>query len=225
MKNDPKQELKQYLHFLGNQPKGTVYNDRNPTAIKYQKQQCLDTLYEPYKSCNKCPLATLGRSTIVFGIGNPDADLMFVGEGPGRDEDRLGLPFVGRAGQLLTKIIQAMDMQRKDVFITNVVKCRPPNNRAPSPEESKICISLLLYKQIEIVQPKIICTLGSIATQAFLGPQSRISHIRGHFQEMPNYLLMPTYHPAYLLRNPPAKKLVWEDMKKIMKKLAELKSK
>jgi len=185
------------------------------------KQQLLDKLKAKYQNCQNCPLHLQGRTQIVFGAGNPNTKLMFVGEGPGRDEDTQGFPFVGRAGKLLTKIIEAMNLKRSDVYISNVVKCRPPNNRAPLPNESDVCKNLILLKEIEIIKPKIICTLGSIATQAILGPQTRISKARSIFFEFGQSLVMPTFHPAYLLRNPPAKKEVWEDMQKIMKKLAD----
>jgi DNA polymerase len=147
---------------------------------------------------------------------------MFIGEGPGRDEDTQGLPFVGRAGQLLNKIIQAMGLERQKVFISNVVKCRPPNNRTPLPNESDICKKLLLLKEIEIIKPKIICILGSTALTALLGPEAKISKMRGIFTTFNNIPVMPTYHPAYLLRNPDEKKNVWEDMKKVIEKLKEL---
>lgn len=161
----------------------------------------------------------MGRTQVVFGQGNPDTKLMFVGEGPGRDEDRQGAPFVGRAGQLLNKIIEAMKLERKDVFISNVVKCRPPNNRTPFPEESNICKKILLFKELDIIKPQIICTLGACATQALLGEDVKISNARGRFFKFNNYQVVPTFHPAYLLRNPDAKKDVWEDMKKILKTL------
>ncbi len=216
-KKDPTaaQKIAEHLEYLKKQPKGTVYKET------VDKQALLDKLFEPYKKCMMCPLATLGRNTVVFGEGNPDATLMFVGEGPGRDEDAQGRPFVGRAGKLLNKIIEAMNLKREQVYITNVVKCRPPGNRTPAPEESSTCKSLLLYHQIEIIQPQIICTLGACATQGILGPDIRIGRARGSFHEWRDRLVMPTYHPAYLLRNPAEKRKVWEDMQKIMGKLAE----
>jgi len=212
-----------YLNFILRQPKGFVYGYRMKKGgqeNKNLKQPLLDELKSKYKNCQKCPLYYQGRTNIVFGLGNPNAELMFIGEGPGREEDEQGLPFVGRAGRLLTKIIEAMNLKRADVYISNVVKCRPPNNRAPLPNESDICKNILLLKEIEIVKPKVICTLGSIATQALLGPQARISKARGSFFEFGQSLIMPTFHPAYLLRNPESKKEVWEDMKKIMEKLS-----
>lgn len=162
----------------------------------------------------------MGRTKIVFGEGDSNTKLMFVGEGPGKDENLQGKPFVGRAGQLLTKIINSMNLKREDIYLSNVVKCRPPNNRTPLPSESETCKNLLLLKEINIIQPKIICTLGSCATKALLGNDIQISKARGNFfifQE--KYLVMPTFHPAYLLRNPNSKKEVWQDMKSIIEKL------
>lgn len=208
-----KEDIEAFLKFLKKQPKGFVYSEKKDNAT------LLEELYKPYQKCQECPLGSLGRKTIVFGEGNPQAQLMFVGEGPGRDEDLQGRPFVGRAGKLLTKIIQAMNLQRNDVFISNVVKCRPPGNRTPLPIESNTCKKILLFKQIEIIKPHIICTLGATATQALLGSNVRISQVRGRFQKLCDILIMPTYHPAYLLRNPAEKRTVWNDMKKLMKEL------
>lgn len=184
------------------------------------KAQALEQLFAPYKSCTQCPLGKQGRTQVVFGEGNTNARLMFVGEGPGRDEDLQGRPFIGRAGKLLNKIIEAMKMKREDIYISNVVKCRPPNNRTPLPAEGQTCASLLLFKEIEIIKPSIICTLGACATQLLIGPTTRISQVRGKFHFFADTLLIPTYHPAYLLRNPEAKRVVWEDMKKIKNKLS-----
>lgn len=229
MKQITKEDIKKYLNFLTNQPTGFIYKDSKMQKEKiietklnnhsYSKKELLEQLYSKYKNCKKCPLSNLGKTQIVFGKGDSETKLMFVGEGPGRDEDSQGIPFVGRSGKLLTKIIEAMGLKREDVFISNVVKCRPPNNRAPLPNESEICKNSLLFKEIEIIKPKIICTLGASAAQAILGPQIRISQARGNFFTFNNYLVLPTFHPAYLLRNPHAKKDVWEDMKKITAKL------
>jgi len=169
--------------------------------IKKYKQTLLEELYAPYKKCQMCPLGSLGRKNIVFGEGNPNTKLMFIGEGPGQKEDELCRPFVGRSGQLLTKILEAVGLSRKDVFITNVVKCRPPKNRKPLPNESNTCTNLLLFKQIKIILPTAICTLGSAATQAFLGKEVKITKIRGKQFKQENSILIPTYHPAYILRN------------------------
>jgi len=169
--------------------------------MKKNKQTLLNKLYKPYKKCQNCPLATLGRKTIVFGEGNPDANLMIIGEGPGKDEDALGRPFVGRSGKLLDKIIELIDMSRKDVFIANVVKCRPPNNRKPLPIESKTCKKLLLFKQIKIIKPKVICTLGSSALEALIEKPVAITKLRGKIIKFKQTVILPTYHPAYILRN------------------------
>jgi DNA polymerase len=170
--------------------------------------------------CTRCVLHQK-RTQAVYGTGSPGAVLMFVGEGPGRDEDLKGEPFVGRAGQLLTKIIEAMHMRRQDVYIANVVKCRPPENRTPVPEEIEACWPYL-QKQIEVIDPKIVVALGSSALQGLLGAPVPISGARGRFRDWEGRLLMPTYHPAFLLRNPAKKREVWEDMQKVMAKLKEV---
>ncbi len=167
--------------------------------------------------CQRCHLGKM-RTNTVFGSGNINAKLMFIGEAPGHDEDMQGMPFVGEAGMLLTKIIEAMAIKREDVYICNILKCRPPQNRNPLPEEISMCIDYL-YAQIDMIRPKIICGLGKFASQTLLGMQTPISKLRGSWREYRGIKFMPTYHPAYLLRNPGDKKLVWEDMKKIMKEL------
>ena len=173
------------------------------------------------QSCTKCGLHE-GRNTVVFGVGNPEADLMFVGEAPGADEDRQGEPFVGRAGQLLTKIIEAMKLTRNDVYIANVLKCRPPSNRNPAPDEVATC-SPYLMRQIALIQPKIIVALGSFAAKMLLDTNTGITALRGQFHEFALAeqsdnapAIMPTYHPAYLLRNPNAKREVWDDMQQVI---------
>ena len=167
--------------------------------------------------CRRCRLAE-GRRTIVFGTGNAAADLMFVGEGPGHDEDRQGEPFVGAAGQLLTKIIQAIHLERQQVYICNIVKCRPPGNRNPETDEIQACLPFL-SRQISAVKPKVICTLGNVAARTLLQTTAPISRTRGRFHEYKGIKVLPTYHPAYLLRNPEKKRDVWEDMKLLMKAL------
>ena len=162
--------------------------------------------------CTRCKLHTLGRRQIVFGVGNPEADLMFVGEAPGADEDVQGEPFVGRAGQLLTKIIEAIGLTREDVYIANVIKCRPPGNRNPEPDEVAQC-EPFLFKQIEIIKPKVIVALGKFAAQTLLRTLDPISRLRGRVFDYRGAKLIPTFHPAYLLRNPSSKREVWEDMK------------
>jgi DNA polymerase len=164
--------------------------------------------------CTRCKLHR-GRTKLVFGDGNPKADLVFVGEGPGRDEDLQGLPFVGRAGKLLTQMIEAMGLQRTDVYICNVVKCRPPENRAPEKDEVETCSPFLL-RQIDAIAPKVIVCLGGVAAQTLLETNRGISHFRGEWLEFRGRKLMATYHPAYLLRNPSAKGEVWKDLQKVM---------
>jgi uracil-DNA glycosylase family 4 len=163
--------------------------------------------------CVRCALHALGRRQIVFGVGNPTASLMFVGEAPGADEDAKGEPFVGRAGQLLTKIIEAIELRREDVYIANVIKCRPPGNRNPEPAEVEQCSPFLL-RQIEVVKPKVIVALGTFAAHMLLGSDAPISRLRGRVHDFRNGIkLVPTFHPAYLLRSPERKRDVWEDMK------------
>ena len=170
-------------------------------------------------NCKRCKLHRT-RKALVFGEGNEKATLMLVGEGPGNDEDVQGRPFVGQAGQLLTRILQAIQLERNQVYITNVVKCRPPENRKPEPEEEAACLPFLL-KQIRVVAPRIICALGAVAAQALLQTAKTITALRGRIFELPTIhgieviRVIPTYHPAFLLRNPERKREVWEDMKRI----------
>ncbi|MFT3835559.1 MAG: uracil-DNA glycosylase [Myxococcaceae bacterium] len=170
--------------------------------------------------CKRCKLCN-GRTQIVFGSGNPKAELVFVGEGPGADEDAQGIPFVGKAGQLLTKMIEAMKFRRDDVYICNVVKCRPPNNRNPEPDEILAC-EPFLKAQLKAIQPKVIVCLGKFATQTLLRDTSAISRMRGQWREYEGIPLMPTYHPAYLLRTPEDKKLAWADLQQVMKRFGKL---
>lgn len=164
--------------------------------------------------CRRCKLCTLGRNKIVFGVGNPKARLMFVGEGPGEEEDKRGEPFVGKAGQLLTKIIEAIGLTRDQVYIANVIKCRPPGNRNPEPDEVASC-EPFLFRQIDAIQPRVIVPLGKFAAQCLLKTADPITRLRGRTFEYRGATLIPTFHPAYLLRNPSAKREVWEDMKKV----------
>ncbi len=163
------------------------------------------------QNCQRCKLHR-GRTHVVFGAGNPNAILMFIGEGPGYHEDQQGEPFVGDAGELLTKIIHAINLTREEVYIANIVKCRPPQNRNPEPDEIATCFPFL-QQQIAMIQPKIICTLGNIASQTVLRTTNSISRLRGRFYDYQGIQVMPTYHPAYLLRNTEDKRLTWEDMK------------
>lgn len=198
----------------------------------------LDDLARRIKDCQKCKLGRT-RTNLVFGVGNPKAEPMFVGEGPGFDEDRLGIPFIGRAGQLLTKIIESIKLTREEVYISNIVKCHPMkdpthpemrgNDRPPTQDEVAQCFPIL-FKQIGIIEPKIICTLGSPATKALLNLTEGIGKLRGKFYDFyPPYgkfgepiKVIPTYHPAYLLRDPTRKREVWEDMKEIKKAMTSI---
>ncbi len=176
-----------------------------------------DALREQALACTKCRLAGT-RTHVVFGVGSPNADLMFIGEAPGRDEDIQGEPFVGRAGQLLTDIIKAMKLTRDQVYIANVIKCRPPENRNPEPDELDACRPFI-RRQVKLIQPKVIVTLGRFGLQSLTEKGYGISSVRGQWLDYNGIKLMPTYHPAYLLRNPAAKKEVWTDMKKVMAEL------
>ena len=179
---------------------------------------CLESLEEiraDLGDCQRCRLAR-ERSNIVFGSGNPRARLVFVGEGPGFEEDRQGQPFVGPAGQLLTRIIEAIKLDREEIYICNVIKCRPPGNRNPEPDEIRTCFPFL-ERQIATIQPDFICALGAVAAQTLLGTDLPISRLKGRFHDYRGIRVLPTYHPAYLLRNPDKKRDVWEDMKMLMK--------
>jgi len=189
---------------------------KNKVIPKNHEKQLSD-LGRDVAGCQLCSLAKT-RKNIVFGDGNESAKIVFVGEAPGADEDEQGLPFVGRAGQLLTKIINAMGLERKDVYICNILKCRPPGNRNPMPDEIRLC-EPYLKEQLQLISPQVICALGSFAAKTLLKTETPITALRGRFHVYEGIKLMPTYHPAYLLRNPPAKKQVWEDVQLIMKEL------
>ena len=182
----------------------TISNDDNLDAIRS----------DIGPDCRRCKLCTLGRSQIVFGVGNPKAPLMFVGEAPGEEEDKRGEPFVGRAGQLLTKIIEAIGLTRDQVYIANIIKCRPPGNRNPEPDEIQEC-EPFLFRQLDVIKPRVIVPLGKFAAQSLLKTMDPITRVRGRQYEYRGAVLIPTFHPAYLLRNPSAKREVWEDMKKV----------
>jgi len=180
-----------------------------------ESEASLVAIREDIGDCTRCKLHGLGRKQIVFGVGNPNADLMFVGEAPGADEDAQGEPFVGRAGQLLTKIIEAIQLTRQDVYIANVLKCRPPNNRAPEPDEVATC-EPFLWRQVDAIRPKVIVALGAHAAHALLKTDAPISRLRGQVHDIRGGIkLVPTFHPAFLLRSPDRKRDVWEDMKKV----------
>ncbi|HVS74064.1 MAG TPA: uracil-DNA glycosylase [Candidatus Acidoferrales bacterium] len=183
-------------------------------AAERVENDSLEKIREEIGDCKRCRLCEQ-RNTIVFGDGNPRAELMFVGEGPGRDEDAQGLPFVGRAGKLLTQMIEAMGLERKDVYIANVVKCRPPENRTPEKDEIAICSPFLL-RQIDVIRPKVLVCLGGVAAQTLLQTNRSVSHFRGQWLDFRGARLLATYHPAYLLRNPNAKGDVWKDLQMVM---------
>lgn len=180
----------------------------------------LQSVREEIGDCKRCKLCEK-RTHIVFGVGDPNARLMFIGEGPGRDEDLQGEPFVGRAGQLLTKMIEAMGLKRPDVYIANIVKCRPPDNRYPEPDEVETCLPFLI-RQVEAIRPRVLITLGNLATQTILQTKTGITALHGTFRDYLGIPLMPTYHPAFLLRNPNMKRPCWEDLQKVMEFLGTL---
>jgi DNA polymerase len=194
--------------------------------IKGTKAERLAAMRGPVLACTICPHLVKSRTQVVFGVGNPEAELMFVGEAPGEDEDKKGEPFVGKAGQLLTKIIETMGFARSDVYIANVLKCRPdmppgmPGNRKPKSEEMQTCLPYL-REQIDIIQPKVIAALGATAMEGLLGATDSMSRLRGRWHDFQGIPLMATYHPAYLLRNQSLseKRKVWEDMLMVLEKL------
>jgi DNA polymerase len=194
----------------------------SPSTLNYLERGAssfvsLEGLKQFIGDCRRCKLCQ-GRTRLVFGEGSSEAKLVFVGEGPGRDEDLAGLPFVGEAGKLLTRIIAAMGLTRKEVYICNVVKCRPPKNRDPEEDEVKTCFPFL-REQLNLIGPEVICTLGRVAGQTLLGKEFKITRERGAWHTFMEIPLMPTFHPAYLLRNPSAKRQAWEDIQKVMKRL------
>ena len=204
--------------MIPSNPRPVAEGNLFPADSAAHATKSLEELRDYIGDCRRCKLWS-GRTHLVFGVGNPRAEVMFVGEGPGRDEDLKGEPFVGRAGQLLTDIItKGMGLRREDVYIANVVKCRPPENRNPEPDEVESC-EPFLKKQIDLVRPKVIVALGKFAVQSLLQSSQAISRLRGQWHNYQGVKLMPTFHPAYLLRNPGDKKLVWEDIKKVIQEL------
>ena len=183
-----------------------------------KREAALKVIREEIGDCKRCPLAFAGRHTIVFGEGDPNTRLMFVGEGPGADEDMQGRPFVGRAGQLLNNMINAMGLQREEVYIANIVKCRPPQNRTPEPVEANTC-SQFLFQQIDVIRPEILVALGATAATYLLGGKASLSSLRGRLHQARGSKLIVTYHPAYLLRDPRQKKEAWADLQIAMKEL------
>ena len=201
---------------------GLEGSNHEPVTFSRSAAEALAAVRADLGDCTRCKLHGLGRRQIVFGVGNPNADLMFVGEAPGADEDVQGVPFVGRAGQLLTKIIEAIDLAREDVYIANVIKCRPPGNRNPEQDEVETC-EPFLFQQIDVIKPKVIVALGTFAARALLRTLDPISRLRGRVYDYRGAKLIPTFHPAYLLRNPSSKREVWEDMK-VVRELLKVKS-
>jgi DNA polymerase len=183
-----------------------------PAQMFKDPAEALSAVRTDIGDCTRCKLHRLGRQQIVFGVGSASARLMFVGEAPGADEDAQGIPFVGRAGQLLTKIIESIGLTRDEVYIANVIKCRPPQNRNPEPDEVETC-EPFLFRQIDIIRPKVIVALGKFGAQTLLRTLDPISRLRGRVYDYRGAKLIPTFHPAYLLRNPASKREVWEDMK------------
>ena len=197
-------------------------SERTGSADDEARREALASLASEAVGCEQCRLAG-GRQKVVFGSGNPDADLMFVGEGPGAAEDRQGLPFVGPAGELLTKIIRAIDLDREEVYIANIVKCRPPNNRDPRPDESTACRPYL-ERQIELVKPRVLVALGRVAAQNLIGVETSLGRMRGSWYEVQGVPTRVTYHPAALLRSAGFKRPTWEDMQIVRDRLEELRS-
>jgi len=205
------------LHLDGLRSLGVTAVPRGERTTA-SKSERLSELAREVERCRRCPLYRT-RGHAVISDGSPDARLMFVGEAPGREEDLQGVPFVGAAGQLLTKMIQAMGLRREEVYICNVLKDRPPGNRLPAPDEVEACLPFL-REQIAIVRPSVICALGAVAAKALLGPRVAMTKVRGHVADYEGIPLVPTYHPAYLLRNPDAKRFAWSDLK-LVKRLLE----
>jgi uracil-DNA glycosylase family 4 len=226
-------ELAEHLRFFGELGVAGFRREpdwsRRPSSIGDDQRVTLDdgrstlddlaAIRADIGDCTRCKLCKLGRTHIVFGVGNPHADLMFVGEAPGRDEDIQGIPFVGRAGQKLTQIIEAIGLTREGVYIANVIKCRPPENRNPEPDEVDTC-EPFLFRQVDAIKPKVIVALGTFAARSLLKTADAISRLRGRVYEYRGAMLVPTFHPAYLLRNPSCRREVWEDMKKVKALLA-----
>src|SRR5918992_3408778 len=227
---DRREQFAEHLKFFGElgvtgyrrdpdwtiRAESTVDSPQSNVATPESEQPVseLAAIREDIGECVRCKLCSLGRKQIVFGVGNPNADLMFVGEAPGRDEDIQGIPFVGRAGQKLTQIIEAIGLKREDVYIANVIKCRPPENRNPEPDEVEQC-EPFLFRQIDTIKPKVIVALGTFAAKSLLKTTDSISRLRGRVYDYRGAKLVPTFHPAFLLRNPSCRREVWEDMKKV----------
>jgi len=211
----------EYLSDLGLESQAAGLSESNQGQQCFETdadiQAALDTIRKELGDCQRCGLAA-SRTKLAYGVGNPNARLVLVGEAPGREEDLKGEPFVGEAGQLLDRILLAMGLQRQDVYLCNVLKCRPPNDRDPQPDEMASC-EAFLSRQIATVRPQVIIGLGDFAVQSLLKSKESISRLRGEWQAYQGIPMMPTYHPAYLLRNPEGKRDVWEDMKEVLRRL------
>jgi uracil-DNA glycosylase family 4 len=225
----PRQELRElvvnlenwieFQHRLGGVGAPRPKEPPSPAPrVSHRDRPTLHEIREELGDCQRCKLAR-GRTHLVFGEGSPQARLMFVGEGPGKEEDLQGLPFVGAAGQLLNRMLNKLGLRREEVYIANVVKCRPPGNRDPEPDEAATCLPFLL-KQIDSIQPLVIVTLGRPATQNLLQTNAPLTKIRGNWQKFKNIRVMPTFHPSYLLRFPKERQKTWEDMQQVMEYLA-----
>lgn len=210
-----------YQPFDTEMPEPEIVENTVIGIDEFEKTESLDELYTAICECQKCKLGQ-SRINLVFGEGNPQAEIMFVGEAPGADEDKQGRPFIGRAGKLLDKILNAMKLSRDDIYIANILKCRPPQNRDPLAEEAQIC-ELYLHHQIKLIKPKIICCLGRIAAQRLLQTNMALGKMRDRWFDYQGTILMVTYHPAALLRSNQYKRPLWEDMQKLLKRLEELK--
>ena len=200
------------------QPQTPDFSSVSADESEMTPEKALRIIREDLGDCTRCVLHKQGRKQIVFGVGNPRADIMFIGEAPGADEDQQGEPFVGRAGQLLNNMISAMGIRREDVYIANIIKCRPPGNRTPEREECETC-SPFLMRQIDAVKPKIIVALGAVAAKTLLAVNDAMVNLRGRIYDFKNTKLAVTYHPAYLLRDPRQKKEAWKDLQMVMKHL------
>ena len=216
----PIEEIVQQLEFL--RDIGVTSLETSDARVDVSGGDGLSSIRSDMGDCRRCKLHPT-RTNIVFGAGNPNAELVFVGEAPGFDEDQQGLPFVGRAGQLLTRIIESIEIKREDVYICNVLKCRPPENRNPEPDEVTAC-NPFLKRQLDTIRPKVVCCLGTFAAQTVLGIVSPISKLRGRFHDLDGMRVIATFHPAYLLRSPDKKRDVWEDMKQIRAELFRLRT-
>ena len=229
METDKRQLVLPIYNGIPKELKDGVHNEKNTAEIgedgrriptfEYTEHD-LKSLEAMCRSCDKCDLKA-SRTQVVFGKGNPKSKIMFVGEGPGREEDKQGVPFIGAAGRLFDKILESINLSRDDVYITNVVKCRPPRNRMPAPDEVLVC-NQYLNAEIKLINPDIIVCLGALATKTLIDKNARITKMRGQWHEIDGILYMPTFHPAALLRDPKKKRPVWEDMKKVKKALDNL---